>query len=101
MSSKYSGGLKEGPRRPAPLILGEKEEIIEGRKAGRARKNETTPSPFLSSRSGTEVWLYCSVKWNGNIVGRHNIIYGVAWENVLTLPDIDIKDGMVGRAYLK
>lgn len=39
--------LGEGPGGPDPtLILGKKEEIIEGRKAGRARKTKPPPPPF-------------------------------------------------------
>jgi len=35
-----SGGSRGGARGPLPLILGKKEEITEGRKAGRASKTK-------------------------------------------------------------
>jgi len=41
--------LGEGPRGPRPpLILGEKEEMTEGRKAGRASKTKLPPSPPIN-----------------------------------------------------
>ena len=44
--------LAEGTGGPGiPLILGEKEEMTEGRKAGWASKTE--PGPLLSSKSGS------------------------------------------------
>ena len=44
-------GLGEGPRGPAPLILGKKKRNDRGRKASRAIKlNHPVPPPLLSSR---------------------------------------------------
>jgi len=42
-----SGGSRGGARgaRVSPLILGEKEEMTEGRKAGRASKSKPAPTP--------------------------------------------------------
>jgi len=45
-----SGGSREG----APLLWVKKEEITEGRKAGRASKTKPTPPPPVSWRSGSE-----------------------------------------------
>jgi len=51
----FCGGSREGAR--VPLILGKKEEIAEGRKAGRASRTKPSqppppPPPALSLRSG-------------------------------------------------
>ena len=43
---KVVGDLEEEPR--PPLILGEKEEMTEGRKAGRASKTKLPPSPPIN-----------------------------------------------------
>ena len=59
------------------------------------------PSGSWSFCLVTKVRGYCSLKWNGNIVGRDRMVHGMAWENGIAWPGIAIKYVMIDNTYLK
>lgn len=54
----FSGGSRGGSRGTAPLILGKKEEITEGRKTSRQlNQTPSPPPPPLPPQSELKVWI--------------------------------------------